>query len=225
MRILLVEDNPDLGEAVENRLRKSGHSVEWVRDGLAAVEAAGHDAFDAVLLDIMLPGQDGFAVLRDLRRRGVDAPVLVVTARSEIDDKVGILDLGADDYLVKPFDLRELEARLRALLRRPAGQTSSTVSHGNVTLDLAGQAVTVAGQHVEFGRREFRLLEILLVRAGQVAAKDRLMTQLFGDEAEVSVNALELLVSRVRRKLEGADIDIVTLRGTGYRVQPRGTRE
>ncbi|MBW8724518.1 MAG: response regulator, partial [Inquilinus limosus] len=108
MRILLVEDNPDLGEAVENRLRKSGHSVEWVRDGLAAVEVAGHDAFDAVLLDIMLPGQDGFAVLRDLRRRGVDAPVLVVTARSEIDDKVGILDLGADDYLVKPFDLREL---------------------------------------------------------------------------------------------------------------------
>ncbi|OWJ64016.1 response regulator transcription factor [Inquilinus limosus] len=225
MRILLVEDNPDLGEAVENRLRKSGHSVEWVRDGLEAVEAAGHDAFDAVLLDIMLPGQDGFAVLRDLRRRGVDAPVLVVTARSEIDDKVGILDLGADDYLVKPFDLRELEARLRALLRRPAGQTSSTVSHGNVTLDLAGQAVTVAGQHVEFGRREFRLLEILLARAGQVAAKDRLMTQLFGDEADVSVNALELLVSRVRRKLEGADIDIVTLRGTGYRVQPRGHRE
>src|SRR5687767_5819680 len=144
MRILLVEDNPDLGEAVENRLRKSGHSVEWVRDGLAAAEAAGHDSFDAVLLDIMLPGQDGFAVLRDLRRRGVDAPVLVVTARSEIDDKVGILDLGADDYLVKPFDLRELEARLRALLRRPAGQTSSTVSHGNVTLDLAGRAVTVA---------------------------------------------------------------------------------
>jgi len=225
MRILLVEDNPDLGEAVENRLRKSGHSVEWVRDGLAAAEVAGHDSFDAVLLDIMLPGQDGFAVLRDLRRRGVDAPVLVVTARSEIDDKVGILDLGADDYLVKPFDLRELEARLRALLRRPAGQTSSTVSHGNVTLDLAGQAVTVAGQHVEFGRREFRLLEILLARAGQVAAKDRLMMQLFGDEAEVSVNALELLVSRVRRKLEGADIDIVTLRGTGYRVQPRGHRE
>ncbi|KGM32443.1 response regulator transcription factor [Inquilinus limosus] len=225
MRILLVEDNPDLGEAVENRLRKSGHSVEWVRDGLAAVESAGHDAFDAVLLDIMLPGQDGFAVLRDLRRRGMDAPVLVVTARSEIDDKVGLLDLGADDYLVKPFDLRELEARLRALLRRPAGQTSSTVAHGNVTLDLAGQAVTVAGQHVEFGRREFRLLEILLARAGQVAAKDRLMTQLFGDEADVSVNALELLVSRVRRKLEGADIDIVTLRGTGYRVQSRGTRE
>ncbi|WP_225766657.1 response regulator transcription factor [Inquilinus sp. Marseille-Q2685] len=225
MRILLVEDNPDLGEAVENRLRKSGHSVEWVRDGLAAVEAAAHDAFDAVLLDIMLPGQDGFAVLRDLRRRGVDAPVLVVTARSEIDDKVGLLDLGADDYLVKPFDLRELEARLRALLRRPAGQTSSTVAHGNVTLDLAGQAVTVAGQHVEFGRREFRLLEILLTRAGQVAAKDRLMIQLFGDEADVSVNALELLVSRVRRKLEGADIDIVTLRGTGYRVQPRGHRE
>ena len=224
MRILLVEDNPDLGEAVENRLRKSGHSVEWVRDGLAAAEVAGLEPFDAVLLDIMLPGQDGFAVLRDLRRRGVDAPVLVVTARSEIDDKVGILDLGADDYLVKPFDLRELEARLRALLRRPAGQTSSTVSHGNVTLDMAGHVVTVAGQNVEFGRREFRLLEILLARAGQVAAKDRLMMQLFGDDAEVSINALELLVSRVRRKLDGADIDIVTIRGTGYRVQPRGAR-
>jgi two-component system response regulator TctD len=225
MRILLVEDNPDLGEAVENRLRKSGHSVEWVRDGLLAAEAADHDVFDAVLLDIMLPGQDGFAVIKDLRRRGVDAPVLVITARSEIEDKVGILDLGADDYLVKPFDLRELEARLRALLRRPGGQTGSTLAHGNVTLEPAGRVVTIAGRVVEFGRREFRLLEILLTRAGQVAAKDRLMMQLFGDEAEVSINALELLVSRVRRKLEGADIDIVTIRGAGYRVQPHGTPE
>ncbi|MGB3291063.1 MAG: response regulator, partial [Burkholderiaceae bacterium] len=121
MRILLVEDNPDIGDAMESKLRSSGHSVEWARDGEAATRWLAAESWDAVVLDIMLPGKDGFALLRELRTTGRDEQVLVVTARSEIEDKINMLDLGADDYLVKPFDLREMEARLRALMRRPAG--------------------------------------------------------------------------------------------------------
>jgi two-component system, OmpR family, response regulator TctD len=170
----------------------------------------------------MLPERDGISVISELRRRGRDVPVLVVTARSEIDDKVSLLDLGADDYLVKPFDLRELEARLRALMRRPAGQTTSTLAFGDVAIDLAAHRVSVGGQPVDLGRREFRLLEILVSRAEQVVSKDRLMQQLFSIEEEVAVNALELYVSRLRRKIEGSSVEIVTVRGIGYlaRIDP-----
>ncbi len=171
------------------------------------------------MLDITLPGKDGYAVLRELRAAGLEAPVLVMTARAEIEDKVDMLDLGADDYLVKPFDLRELEARLRALMRRPGGQTSSVTVFGNLTLDTAGRAVKLDGQLLELGRREFRLLEILLARQGQTVAKERLMAQLF-DADDVSLNALELLISRLRKKLAGASIDIVTVRGVGYQARP-----
>jgi two-component system response regulator TctD len=215
MHILLVEDSEDLGEAVATRLRLSGHAVEWVKDGSQASERASEEHFDGIVLDVMLPTMDGFAVLAELRRRRIGTPVLVITARSEIDDKVGLLDLGADDYLVKPFDLRELEARLRALLRRPVGVQASVARFGDVTIDSAGRSVTVSGRPIDIGRREFRLLEILLARQGQVLAKERLMIQLFGAE-EVSPNALELQVSRLRRKLEGSAVEITTVRGVGY---------
>lgn len=218
MRILLVEDNPDLGDAVESKLRNAGHSVQWVRDGLAAVQWGRAEPWDALVLDITLPGKDGYAVLRELRAAGLEAPVLVMTARAEIEDKVDMLDLGADDYLVKPFDLRELEARLRALMRRPGGQTSSVAVFGNLTLDTASRGVTLDGHLLELGRREFRLLEILLARQGQTVAKERLMAQLF-DAEDVSLNALELLISRLRKKLAGACIDIVTVRGVGYQAR------
>ena len=170
------------------------------------------------MLDINLPGKDGFSVIRELRAAGLEAPVLVMTARAEIEDKIDMLDLGADDYLVKPFDLRELEARLRALMRRPAGQTSSTTQYGNLSLDLAGRSVTLSGAPLELGRREFRLLEILVGRIGQTVAKERLMNQLF-DLDDGSLNALELLISRLRKKLAGASIDIVTVRGVGYQAR------
>jgi two-component system response regulator TctD len=218
MRILLVEDNADLGDAVESKLRASGHSVEWVRDGETALQWGRHETWDALVLDIMLPGKSGFDVIRELRAAGMEAPVLVVTARSEIEDKIDMLDLGADDYLVKPFDLRELEARLRALMRRPAGQTTSIATYGNLVLDLAGRTATVAGMPVDLGRREFRLLEILLSRVGSTVPKERLMSQLF-DEDDVSLNALELQVSRLRKKLADASIDIVTVRGVGYQAR------
>src|SRR5690606_22818708 len=216
MRILLVEDNEDLGEAIEKRLRSSGHSVEWVRDGDDVVPTAEADQFDAVALDLMLPNRDGIGLIAELRKRKFNAPIMVITARSEIDDKVSLLDLGADDYLVKPFDLRELEARLRALLRRTGGQASSTISVGNLELDLAALNASVGGKALELGRREFRLLEILLTHAGKVVAKERLMNQLFNFDEAVSINALELHISRLRKKLEPARVEIGTVRGVGY---------
>jgi len=216
MRILLVEDNEDLGEAIEKRLRNAGHSVDWVRDGGDVVAAAQDEAFDAVALDLMLPNRDGISLIADLRRRKFNAPILVITARSEIDDKVSLLDLGADDYLVKPFDLRELEARLRALIRRTGGQTSSIVGLGNLELDLAGLNASIGGMALDLGKREFRLLEILVAHAGKVVPKERLMNQLFNFDENVSVNALELHISRLRKKLEGARVSIGTVRGVGY---------
>lgn len=216
MRILLVEDNEDLGEAIEKRLRSAGHSVEWVRDGNDVVPVAEGDDFDAVALDLMLPNRDGISLIAELRRRKFNAPILVITARSEIDDKVSLLDLGADDYLVKPFDLRELEARLRALIRRSGGQTSSILAVGNLEMDLAGLNARIGGKSLDLGRREFRLLEILVTHVGKVVAKERLMNQLFNFDEAVSVNALELHISRLRKKLEAADIEIGTVRGVGY---------
>ncbi|ODT80205.1 MAG: DNA-binding response regulator [Pelagibacterium sp. SCN 64-44] len=216
MRILLVEDNEDLGEAIEKRLRGAGHSVEWVKDGALVVSTAEGDQFDAVALDLMLPTRDGIGLIAELRRRKFNAPILVITARSEIDDKVSLLDLGADDYLVKPFDLRELEARLRALLRRTGGQASSMIEVGNLELDLAGLNASVDGKTLELGRREFRLLEILVSHAGKVVAKERLMNQLFNFDESVSINALELHISRLRKKLDGANVEIGTVRGVGY---------
>jgi two-component system, OmpR family, response regulator TctD len=216
MRILLIEDNLDLGDAISRKLCKEGHSVEWLCDGGNAVSRSRRDDWDAIVLDIMLPGKDGFAVLGDLRAIGCKTPVLIVTARSEIDDKVDMLNLGADDYLVKPFDLRELEARLRALLRRPAGHASNVVTYGNLAIDLAARSVLVAGVPLELGRREFRLLEAMLARAGKAIPKERLMAQLFQDGQDVSPNALELLVSRLRRKLAPSSVDICTVRGVGY---------
>jgi two-component system response regulator TctD len=222
MRILLVEDNEDLGEAIEKRLRSAGHSVEWVKDGAQVVPTAEGDQFDAVALDLMLPNRDGIGLIAELRKRKFNAPIMVITARSEIDDKVSLLDLGADDYLVKPFDLRELEARLRALLRRTGGQASSTMVVGNLELDLSALNASIDGKALELGRREFRLLEILVSHVGKVVAKERLMNQLFNFDETVSINALELHISRLRKKLDGANVEIGTVRGVGYLMRVAG---
>lgn len=221
MQILLVEDSEDLGEAVESRLVQAGHSVTWVKDGDDVLPATVGETFDAMALDLMLPNKSGFQLIKLLRQAGFDAPILVMTARSEIDDKVSLLDLGADDYLVKPFDLRELEARLRALMRRTGGMSSSVLAVGNVSIDLAGRTVTVAGLDVDFGRREFRLLEILITSLGRVVPKERLMNQLFNLDNDVSTNALELYISRLRRKLADGDLEISTARGVGYKAMNR----
>ena len=216
MKICLVEDNRDLGEAIERHLRSDGHAVTWVTDGEGVDDLIAIEGFDALILDLTLPGADGVTILRRLRRGGNDLPVLVTTARAELDDKVSLLDLGADDYLVKPFDLRELDARLRAVLRRPTGHPSSRIVLGNLVLDQAAHAVTISATPVDLGLREFRLLELLVVSSGRVVTRERLMSRLFDIADGGSENALELLVSRLRRKIAGAEVEIVTVRGVGY---------
>jgi two-component system response regulator TctD len=223
MRILIVEDEIDLADALAKRLKKSGYAIDSVFDGTEANEFLRHERYDLVVLDLVLPGVDGRSVLRSLRAREARTPVLVLTVRSEIDDKVSMLDLGADDYITKPFDLREFEARCRALLRRPQGMASSSVQSGNLTFDAAGMRVEVAGRSVELSSREFRLLELFMGHLGQVMGKKALIEQLFGIEEAVAPNAIELYVSRLRRKLEGASVEIRTVRGTGYVAETHGS--
>ena len=216
MRILVVEDTEDLAEALARRLKKLGHAADIASNGTDADELLRTETYNLIVLDLMLPGLDGKTVLQKLRQRRSRTPVLVLTARSDVDDKVGVLDYGADDYLVKPFDFRELEARCRALLRRPCGMETSVVAYGNLTFDGAARRVLVAGQPVELSSREFRLLELLLANLGRVLSKDPLIDQLFGFDEAVAPNAIELYVSRLRRKLEGASVEIRTVRGLGY---------
>ena len=197
-------------------MRKLGYAVDTVSDGEEADELLRSECYNLVVLDLMLPGIAGKDVLHRLRQRRSRTPVLVLTARSDVDDKVGALDYGADDYLVKPFDFRELEARCRALLRRPHGMAASEVTFGNLVFDGAAKRVTVAGLPVEIGSREFRLLELLLANLNRVLSKDALLDQLFGLDDAVAPNAIELYVSRLRRKLEGSAVKIRTLRGLGY---------
>jgi two-component system response regulator TctD len=216
VKVCLIEDNRDLGEAIERHLRRDGHAVTWATDGEDVDNLIATEGFDVMILDLTLPATDGVTILRRLRRNGQDLPVLVTTARAEIDDKVSLLDLGADDYLVKPFDLRELDARLRAVVRRPAGHQSSELVLGDLAMDQGACTAAVAGRAIDLGLREFRLLELLATSAGRVVTRERLMSRLFDIGDGGSDNALELLVSRVRRKIAGSTVEIVTVRGVGY---------
>ena len=216
MRVLVVEDQEDLAEAIAGRLRKRGYAVDVAMDGSEADERLRRENYHLVVLDLILPGLDGKAVLQGLRRRRSMTPVLVLTARSEVEDMVGVLDTGADDYLVKPFDFREFEARCRALLRRPHGMAAGTVRFGNLAFDAAARRVAVAGRPVELTGREFRLLELLLANLGRVLGKGVLINRLCGREEAAGPNAIELYVSRLRRKLDGASVQVRTLRGTSY---------
>jgi two-component system response regulator TctD len=220
VRILLVEDTRDVGEAIAARLRALGHAVDWEVDGAAGDALLAVQTYDLVILDVNLPGLDGFAILRRLRGRRGPVPVLVLTARSEVDDRVGALDLGADDYLVKPFDFRELEARVRALLRRGSGHADNALTLGNLRLDREARSACVAGEPLDLTRREWTLIEILAARPGRIFAKGELVERVFAFEEESSENAVEQIVARLRRKLNaaGAQAEIRTLRGLGYQV-------
>lgn len=224
MRILLVEDTHDVGEAICRRFETIGHTVDWETDGRAASDILDFTVYDLVVLDVMLPGMDGFEILKRLRQARNAVPVLVLTARSEIDDRVGALDLGADDYLVKPFDFRELEARARVLMRRRSGgEATNIIVCGDVSLDRANRNVRVGKREVQLKRREMTLLEILASRPGRVFSKEELLDQLFGFEEAAGPNAIELYVGRLRKKLEGAQARIVTVRGIGYQLVSDGT--
>ena len=219
MRILLVEDTDDVGEAISRRFETIGHSVDWQVDGLAASEILDFTSYDLVILDVMLPGLDGFEILRRLRLRKNPVPVLVLTARSEIDDRVSALDLGADDYLVKPFDFRELEARARVLMRRRSGgEPTNIITCGDVVLDRANRNVRIGNREIQLKRREMSLLEILASRPGRIFGKQELLDHLFGFDEAPDQNAIELYVARLRKKLDGAASRIVTVRGLGYKL-------
>lgn len=216
MRLLLVEDDAMIGESVRKGLRQEGYVVDWVRDGAAAEAALAADAFSLVLLDLGLPRKDGFSVLEGLRRRKNRMPVLVITARDSIADRVKGLDHGADDYVVKPFSLEELGARIRAVLRRHAGRAEPLVAHGRITLDPSSRKVTWRGREIPVSGREFSLLEALLDRPGAPLSRAQLEEHLYGWGEEIASNSIEVHVHNLRKKLgEGA---IRTVRGVGYAI-------
>ena len=218
MKFLLVEDNPDLAQAVVSRLRLDGHVIDHAEklDDASAFVATGE--YDLILLDIMLPDGDGRDFLKQQRARGLDTPVIVLTARSQVSDRVGSLDLGADDYLTKTFDHAELEARCRAVLRRRSGSSKTRVELGGIVFDPVAGSLSVRGTPVTLRNRELRLLELFLNARGQVFSKQKLADRLFSYENDVSENAIEVYVGRLRKHLEHSDLTITTMRGLGYRL-------
>jgi two-component system OmpR family response regulator len=216
VRILLAEDDPLLGEAIAKHLAHGGHAVDWVRDGVAADSALRAQTFDLVVLDLGLPRTSGREVLKHMRDRALATPVLIITAADAIADRVAGLDAGADDYLVKPFALAELEARIRALIRRSNGHDRNVLVHGNLAFDAAARTATIDGQVVDLSSRELAVLELLLLRCGRVIAKEQFVEHLCGWDQDVTANAIEVYVHRLRRKLEPAGVHVQTVRGLGY---------
>ncbi len=214
MRILLAEDDPLLGDGLRAGLRQLGFQVDWVRDGLAAERELRAQPYAAAVLDLGLPRMDGLDVLASVRRAGVTVPVLVLTARDAVPDRIRGLDTGADDYVVKPVDLDELAARLRALVRRAAGQPQELLQAGSLQLDPAARTVQRDGEPVLLSTREFDLLQALMLNVGRVLSREQLEQQLYSWGREVESNAVEEHIQRLRKKF-GADC-ILTVRGVGY---------
>jgi two-component system OmpR family response regulator len=219
MRILIVEDDPVLSDGLIRSLRGSDYAVDAAIDGEEADHILAAHSYDLVILDLGLPKLEGYEVLRRLRRRGSKTPVLILTALDTLDDRVKGLDLGGDDYLTKPFDLPELEARVRALIRRGQSGGGSLLSHGTLTLDTAGRRAMLDGEPLELSAREIGVLEVLMLRSGRVVNKDQLAEELYGWDEEVGANAIEVYVHRLRRKLEPAGVTIRTIRGLGYLLE------
>jgi len=215
MRILIAEDDPMLADGLTRALRGNDYAVDCVRSGVAADSALATQAFDLVILDIGLPGLDGFEVLRRLRARKVPTPVLILTALDGVDDRVRGLDLGADDYLTKPFSVNEFEARVRALLRRGAAPAAAW-SVAGMTVDAAAKRIRVDGRPVDLTPREWALLELFLTHPGRVLSKDQIAESLFTFDEQLSSNAIEVHVSRLRTKIQPAGAHIRTVRGFGY---------
>ena len=221
VHIILVEDDHQLGSAIERALERLSYTVTWLLDGREALEAMRDQTADLVLLDLGLPGKDGLDVLIDARRLGIKTPVIVMTARDALEARVRGLDAGADDYLIKPFHLNELGARIRSLTRRAQGLAANRVEAGVLSLDLGTSEVMFRGERIELTRREFSLLQILMERAGRLVRRESLENSLYGLEAEVGKSALEVLVHTLRRKLSFDTIR--TVRGFGYMI-PREPR-
>jgi len=219
MRILIAEDDTILTDGLSRALRKSGYAVDCVDTGTRADAALSAQSYDAVILDLGLPGISGFEVLKRLRSRAAKVPVLILTAADSVEQRVRGLDLGADDFMAKPFSLSELEARVRAIVRRHAGSATPVVTLGNLTFDQAGRVARVSDRNVELSAREIGLLEILIQRAGRLVSKEQIVDHLCEWGEEVSHNAIEVYVHRLRKKIEDSDVAISTVRGLGYCLQ------
>ncbi|MGS0998691.1 response regulator [Rhodanobacter sp. UC4451_H18] len=219
MRILLVEDDPSIAEGIRASLRQGGHAVDHVADGSQADAALRDHGYDLLVLDLGLPGLDGSEVLQRLRRRGKGLPVLVVTARDGLAERIRVLDLGADDYLVKPFALSEFEARVRALLRRASSQGKPELQLGRLRLDLPGHRAWVDRRPLELTAREFGLLEALALRADRVTSRAQLIEALCDWDQELTDNGLDIAIHRLRRKLDSSGTGVRTIRGLGYLLE------
>ncbi len=222
MKFLLVEDSLDLAAAIASRLRQDGHVIDHAASLADASAFVSTGEYDLILLDIMLPDGDGRTFLEQHRASDLDTPVIVLTARSQVSDRIGSLDLGADDYVTKPFDHAELEARCRAVLRRKSGNVKTTIEVGGVVFDPVAGHLTVGGEAVTMRNRELRLLELFLNAPGQIFSKNKLADRLFSYEEEASENAIEVYIGRLRKLLSASDLRITTLRGLGYRLDLDG---
>ncbi len=219
-RILVVEDDAALSRGLSSLIAAAGHAVDVAANGQDALDMAHDEPYALIILDIGLPDVTGFDVLARLRQNGDKVPVLMLTARDTVTDKVRGLDLGADDYLLKPFDPMELEARMRALLRRSTGEASPVIQVGSLSFDATTGLVTVNDREINLRRRERAVLERLIARPGKVVPKERLAAEVFNYDDDVAPNAIELYVARLRRKLEPDGPQIRTLRGLGYMLDP-----
>ena len=219
MRFLLIEDNKDLAEAVVDRLMLDGHVVDHAPDIQTAHDFAATTGYDLILLDIMLPDGDGRSFLKQHRQQEESTPVIVLTARSEVADRVGLLDLGADDYMVKPIDFSELEARCRAVMRRRGGAAQNLLILGNLRFDSLSGTLKLPEKDIQLRTRELRLFEVLAKAPGQVFSKSVLVDRLFSYDEDVTENAIEVYIARLRRHLEASTVKITTIRGLGYKLE------
>jgi len=222
MRLLLIEDDPELSDGLQQSLAQSGYAVDMARSAHAARAACATTRYEMLILDLGLPDADGLALLRELRAAGVQAPVLILTARGGLDDRIAGLDAGGDDYLAKPFALGELEARVRALLRRGTDASSHRTQLGNLTYDAGTRQVLIGGVDPQLTARELAVLEALLRRPRALVSKEQLFESLYTWDSEANLSAVEVYVSRLRRKLEPAGIAIRMFRGLGYRLEAHG---
>jgi DNA-binding response OmpR family regulator len=217
MRILLAEDDEQLGEGLSFGLKELGHRVDWVQDGAAALQALNSDSLDVLILDLGLPEVDGLTVLKQLRKQKSNLPVLVLTARDTLESRIEGLDLGADDYVIKPFDLLEVNARLRAISRRREGRSEPLIEHGDLILNPASREVSVAGQPIALSSYEYAVLETLITHSGRILSRQFLEESLYGWDEGVESNALEVYIHHLRKKL-GKSL-IKTVRGVGYSIK------
>ena len=221
MRIFIVEDDVVLADGLKNSLIQSGYAIDVATNGADADSILAYQAFDLVVLDLGLPKLGGFDVLKRLRSRGSKTPVLILTANDHVDNRVTGLDLGADDYLIKPFNLAELEARVRALMRRGQSGSSAVISVGGLNFDMSNRIATYDQVSLNLSARELAVLEVLMLKAGKVASKEQILDKLCNFDADISDNALEVYLHRLRKKLEHTDTNIRTIRGLGYLLEKK----